>query len=892
MNAGQQQLYEERTGAAGIRMPGQVHVPTMPVDTRGADIMREVSRAGEAVGGILAREYAWENRLRMEEVLLDARKEFSAWREGYMRDVNGRHALGAREDFSAKMREIAGRRMAEFGGRPNEIYPLELGGHMEALVLRAEEQGADYASGQRSLWERSVLEGARAQLLADAETDPENGAWLDFQLGNIAGEMEKRGLDATATLRDLSGEVQLRRGLGYVRRGELDAASAILQGWKPGGEHPGDLSARYESGAAGSAAIGYDKKGGTSYGRFQLSSKKGSMEGFLRFLEGRGGEAASMAARLRAAGPSDTGGKDGAMPDAWKKEAQAPGFADLEREYIQREFYEPVMRSLPSGAAAAVKASPQLGQMVWSTAVQHGAAGAGDILRKVWRDGMTPEDFVRAAYAERATRFGGSEPDVRASVLRRLRREADDLLGGLAGRGGVNGMDVFQASRLEGAIAAAGRQNAAEARLAAADFSSQLAYGMERGDFSAALETHARVLELGATDEAKALMESLRLHMTAASALSDTEGLPLARQAEAAVRRVDELITPENAEQALALRKLVEKTMNERQKRFLADPAGYVAALSAASRPAQEQVGPPLPFGETAARRLLEQEMVGEGLPFVPRLLSLDEKRRLRATWDAESTPEGRAAWLLGLRDSAGARFTQALREMDMPEAVIAAAPVLDELPQREAGIFLSAAALKGAGDIPGVDEDRKREARDRIGESAVLRVLMDIAADYPASDAARARARGFGEALFRAELMGMSPELLDARFDVVDEEGMRLIIPRRLHVDTDDLEEVMSAARDEVRRTYLAANPAAPGSVEDRLNREKVESLARHARFITDADGTGAILVDGYTQAPVLLPDGRPVRVDYADVTERARDLRGEKNLRAARAARELMEE
>ena len=86
----------------------------------------------------------------------------------------------------------------------------------------------------------------------------------------------------------------------------LEGTLRILDeaGWKPGGEHPGDLSARYESGADGSSAIGYDKKGGTSYGRFQLSSKKGSMEGFLRFLEGRGGEAASIAARLRAAGPS------------------------------------------------------------------------------------------------------------------------------------------------------------------------------------------------------------------------------------------------------------------------------------------------------------------------------------------------------------------------------------------------------------------------------------------------------------------------------------------------------------------------------------------------------------------------------------------------------------
>lgn len=447
-----QQYYQERTGAAGIQMPGQVSVPVMPVDTRGAELLNVVAGAGERIGSILARDYAREQQTRISESLLAARKEFAAWEEQYVQTRQGSNALTAGEDFATKMREIADRQLAEFAGNPNEVFQRELSGQMAALTLRAQEQGAAYASGQRSRWENSVLEGQRAQLLADAERDPGNGAWLDFQLMQYGRSLAARGLDATAPMMEMASDIQLRRGLAYVQRGDLGAASNLLQGWKAGSSHPGDISARYEAGEDGSLAIGYDKKGGTSYGRFQLSSKQGSMDGFLRFLESKGGEAASMAARLRAAGPADTGGKSGAMPEAWKREAQAPGFADLEREYIQREFYEPAMRSLPSGAANAVNASPQLQQMVWSTAVQHGAAGAGDILRKAWREGMTPEDFVRSTYAERATRFSGSEPDVRASVQRRLRREADDLLGGLSGRGGINGMSLAAAAQLEGAI--------------------------------------------------------------------------------------------------------------------------------------------------------------------------------------------------------------------------------------------------------------------------------------------------------------------------------------------------------------------------------------------------------------------------------------------------------
>lgn len=459
-----QRLYQERTGATGIQMPGQVSVPAMPVDTRGAALLGAVAGAGEKIGSILARDYARDQMTRIQESLLAARKEFAEWQAQYVQTRQGSNALTAEADFSAKMREIADRQLEAFGGNANEVFQRQLGGQMAALTLRAQEQGAAYASGQRSRWETSVLEGQRAQLLADAERDPGNGAWLDFQLAEYGRSLAARGLDATAPMMELGSAVQLRRGLAYVQRGDLGSASALLQGWKPGSAHPGDISARYESGAAGSSAIGYDKKGGTSYGRFQLSSRQGSMEGFLRFLESKGGEAAAIAARLRAAGPADTGGKSGAMPEAWKREARTPGFADLEREYIQREFYEPAMRSLPSGAAAAVQASPQLQQMVWSTAVQHGAGGAADILRKAWRDGMGNEDFVRAAYAERATRFGGSEPDVRASVQRRLRREADDLLGGLSGAGGVNGMSLAAAAQLEGAIEkgldAAARQEA------------------------------------------------------------------------------------------------------------------------------------------------------------------------------------------------------------------------------------------------------------------------------------------------------------------------------------------------------------------------------------------------------------------------------------------------
>ncbi len=62
----------------------------------------------------------------------------------------------------------------------------------------------------------------------------------------------------------------------------------------------GALSAKFESGSAGVAAIGYDRVGGTSYGKYQIASKPGTMDRFLSYLDKN---APAWAERLRSAGP-------------------------------------------------------------------------------------------------------------------------------------------------------------------------------------------------------------------------------------------------------------------------------------------------------------------------------------------------------------------------------------------------------------------------------------------------------------------------------------------------------------------------------------------------------------------------------------------------------------
>ena len=829
--------------------------------------------AGEKIGGILARDYARDQQTRIQESLLAARKEFAEWQARYVQTRQGSNALTAEADFSAKMREIADRQLAAFGGNANEVFQRQLGGQMAALTLRAQEQGAAYASGQRSRWESSVLEGQRAQLLADAERDPGNGAWLDFQLAEYGGSLAARGLDPTAPMMELGSAVQLRRGLAYVQRGDLGSASALLQGWKPGGAHPGDLSARYESGAAGSAAIGYDKKGGTSYGRYQLSSKQGSMDGFLRFLEGKGGEAAAIAARLRAAGPADTGGMSGAMPEAWKREARTPGFADLEREYIQREFYDPAMRSLPSGAAAAVLASPQLQQMVWSTAVQHGAGGASDIFRKAWRDGMGNEDFVRAAYAERATRFGGSEPDVRASVQRRLRREADDLLGGLSGAGGINGMSLADAARLEGAIEETRRKARARANAASEGFADAAAYGSATGDFEAA---RAIVEEVAGLDGEKGrelrarlevrreVFEGMRLHADR----------PLTEQREAVMKALDARLTPEDARDVLSLRAEAESAVTRRMKAFTDDPAAFTAQ----ARP--ELLPEGLPPVERTRRLLEAQAVLGEGLSFTPRVLSKTRAADMERAF-SQAAPLERPALLAKMRADYGPYFTAAATEARLPAPVVSLGTALDRLPPSKASALLAAATAK-PDDIPGVNSDARASAADAVAGLDFMQGLAAMSRRFPDNAAARALARSWEKTLSNAALMGVDPEDVAEHFEISVEAdaasggGHMLLVPKGSLPDgwdVDDLAEAAEAAREEVARRLTAGLPGTGTEAGAEEGTDAARRALRHAAasgvWVSSADGAGVHLVDEVSGLPVFHGDGEPVAFSLPELAE-----------------------
>lgn len=196
----------------------------------------------------------------------------------------------------------------------------------------------------------------------------------------------------------------------------------------------GALSSRYESGGA-IDCIGYDKKGGTSYGQYQIASKTGTMDYFVDFLEDK---APDIATRLKSAGPSDTGGKTGKMPEVWKQiAAEDPKrFEALQHEFIRVNNYSPAAKSivLTSGVDVNTR-SHALREVLWSTAVQHGPNGAERIFSKAIETAQTTkagQDFDKAVieevYSIRQRQFGSHGRRIRDAVQARFQDEKSSAI--------------------------------------------------------------------------------------------------------------------------------------------------------------------------------------------------------------------------------------------------------------------------------------------------------------------------------------------------------------------------------------------------------------------------------------------------------------------------------
>jgi len=251
------------------------------------------------------------------------------------------------------------------------------------------------------------------------------------------------------------GRVQFEEHMDAQRHG-LDAAQSTLlnqavqtiqslTGVSSPSSALGEVSARFESGKSGAAAIGYDPVGGTSYGAYQIASRPGTMDRFLQYLDQ---VEPSWAARLRAAGPANTGSTSGGMPAEWKAiAAEAPQrFLQVQRQFIEQTHFEPARKAILERTGIDVAKGPQaVAEALWSTAVQHGPAGATRIFStaldamnaagkpQALRHPEFAQKLLQKVYALRGSDFGSSPATVQSAVQSRLQQEGQWVLAMLQG---------------------------------------------------------------------------------------------------------------------------------------------------------------------------------------------------------------------------------------------------------------------------------------------------------------------------------------------------------------------------------------------------------------------------------------------------------------------------
>ena len=201
-----------------------------------------------------------------------------------------------------------------------------------------------------------------------------------------------------------------------------------------------ERTATFESGGSKSKAIGYSRTDGTAYGTIQMSSKEGTPQRFVNFLESSSKpKYKEIAKELRAIKNWDTGSKEGDSVDTWNTVVKKHGMDlyDAEKEFANQEYYEPIAEWFSETYGVNKdKIGDKLKSTLVSRAIQHGVEGSKKVfIRSLPEEGvkdLKESEIITKVYNHVRDNVGGyfssSSPKVQAQVAKRMDYESASLL--------------------------------------------------------------------------------------------------------------------------------------------------------------------------------------------------------------------------------------------------------------------------------------------------------------------------------------------------------------------------------------------------------------------------------------------------------------------------------
>lgn len=189
----------------------------------------------------------------------------------------------------------------------------------------------------------------------------------------------------------------------------------------------GTLSGVFESGR-NPAAIGYDSKGGYSYGTYQMATKQGKIDECID-LWNKDEKYKNYAERLKNAGGNQAAArKEPRFVNEWQDLAKDSNFDKAQEDCILEKNYKPFLRNNAEIKGLDVEQRhPVIKDVIFSTAVQHGE-NSNVLKNALGQDAsqMSDEEIINRTYDERANvkkYFLGLDHQTRENVGKRFPKE-------------------------------------------------------------------------------------------------------------------------------------------------------------------------------------------------------------------------------------------------------------------------------------------------------------------------------------------------------------------------------------------------------------------------------------------------------------------------------------